>query len=106
MIVSGKKQIGHKLKVPYIVFCIGEQAIVFAAAYMQKMRYNHRIVLVSAREQISAACIKQYCAELQISSTIDIPLLMVENNTIYKILYDNRTKVIECLDCILCKIAS
>ncbi len=106
MKVSRNKQPGHDLKVPHIVFCIGEQAAVFAASLMQKMRYNHRIVMISAREQISAICIKKYRTELQISPTIVIPLLMVENNTIYQIIYDYKTNVIECLPCTPYKTAS
>lgn len=101
MIVSRKIQPKHELKVPYIIFCIGEEAALYASTLMQKIRCNYRIALVSDREQITAQSIKQHRAELQISRTIIVPVLMAEQNTIYRIMYDRKSKDIECLDCIL-----
>lgn len=106
MIVSRKSQPTHELKVPHIIFCIGEEAALYASSLMHKMRCNHRIVVVSDREQITARSIKQHRAELQISQNIIIPLLMADHKTLYQIMYDNKTKEIACLDCILYKIAS
>lgn len=101
MIVSRKIQPTHELRVPHIIFCIGEEAALYASSLMRKIRCNHRIVVVSGRGQITAQRIKQYRAELQISRTIRVPVLMAEDNTIYQIMYDCRSKEIECLDCIL-----
>lgn len=106
MIASRKIQPKHELKVPYIIFCTSEEAALFASMLMRKNRCNYRIIIVSDRNQITTKCIKKYRAELQISPDIIIPLLMAENNTLYQIKYDNKTKVIKCLDCIIYKIAS
>lgn len=106
MKVSRKIQPTHELRVPHLIFCIGEEAALFASSLMRKMQCNHRIVMVSGREQITAQCIKQHRAELQISRTIIVPVLLAENNTIYQIMYDYKNKDVKCLYCIVYKLAS
>ena len=101
MTASRKSQPAHKLRVPHIIFCIGDEAALYASSLMQKNRCNYRIVVVPDRGYITAERIRQHRAELQISQTIIIPLLMAENHTLYQIMYDKKSKEIKCLDCIL-----
>ena len=106
MAASRKTQPTHDLIVPLIVFCIGEEAERYASSVMQKSRRSICKVMVSSRKEITTRLIKTYRAELQISRTIMVPVLVAEGKMIYQIMYDNNTKIIECLDCILYSEAS
>ena len=105
MTVSRETQPTHDLIVPLIVFCIGEDAERHASSVLQKSKRHICKVILSSRQEITARLIRSYRAQLQISRNIIVPVLMDEGNTLYQIMYDNKTKIIECLDCIIYKIA-
>lgn len=106
MTASRKKQPAQKMNVPLIVFCIGEDAACYVASLMHRTKRILNKVIVATRGEITTQLIKCHRADLEISATIKVPILMAENNKLYEIDYDNRTKVIHCLDCFLYKLAS
>lgn len=106
MIASRKTQPTHDLIVPLIVFCIGEDAERHASLVLQNSKRQICKVILSSRKEVTAQLIRSYRAQLQISRNIIVPVLLAEGNTLYQIMYDNKTKIIECLDCIIYKIVS
>lgn len=101
MTASRNKRLKHDLKVPIIIFCIGEDAEKYASLALQNTRRMICKVLITSRAEITSRLIKAYRAQLQISRNIIIPVLMAEDNTIYEIVYDNNAKVIQNFDFIL-----
>lgn len=105
MTASRDTQPMHDLIVPLIVFCIGEEAERHASSVLQKSKRHICKVILTSRKEITARLIRSYRARLQISRNIIVPVLMAEGDTFYQIMFDNKTRKIECLDCIIYKIA-